>query len=127
MDQADGTHKHVVRLDVGVQDSAILQMLQRYEQLLCISPDCRQVQTDVPAKLLQDLPQIHVERLENQAQMVPVLEAGQQPHTVPAVLGVGPRQLAENHQLLLTRLEPGKQDHVQIEPWITHRAQINAL
>ena len=58
-----GAHQDVVGLDVGVQDVAALQQLERQEELLAVGAHSLDVQPHVLPVLLQHLPQVHAEGL----------------------------------------------------------------
>ena len=50
----------VVRLDVSMQDAAVLEVVQSHQHLLCIHTDSVQVQAHASTILLGQLPQVDV-------------------------------------------------------------------
>ena len=60
----------VVRLDVGVDDVALSQQLEREEELVRVRAHRVDVDAHVLAVLFQHLPQVHGERLEGEAQVL---------------------------------------------------------
>lgn len=55
-------YQDVVGFDVGVEDVAALQQLERQEQLLAVGPHRFDVEPHVFAVLLQNLPKVHAAR-----------------------------------------------------------------
>ena len=107
--------QNIVRLDVRVDHAAVLEVTQRDEHLGGKRPDAVHVQTDVAAVLLDNLPQVHVHRLEHHEHVVPELERSQEPDAVPLVLRVRVHQLLQHRNLELRRLVHGLvgADHLQ--------------
>lgn len=105
------SHQHVIRLDVAMEDPTVAQMLESQEELRGVRSYSRQLDADVAAVLLEHLPQVHFEGLEDEAQVVPEVEGREQAHAVPLVVGVPARDLGEDDKLLLSRLEPESTAH----------------
>jgi len=57
------SYQDVVRLNVGVHDVALLQEIQRKEELFGVHPDSSNVQTNVLAKTFDDVSEIHTATL----------------------------------------------------------------
>ena len=101
------SYQHVVWLDVAVKHSAVSQMLQCHEKLQGVGTHGCKADPNIAPKLLQNLPQIHTQRFEHEAQVALHLEAGEEQHAVAPVLRISSQQLPQNHQFLLTSLVPG--------------------
>ena len=54
-----GAHQYVVRLNVSMQDTTTFQQLQRKQQLLCVRPNCLDVQPHVFPIATEDLTKVH--------------------------------------------------------------------
>lgn len=53
------SYQNIVRFDVGVHDVTLLQEIQREEELFGVYPDSSNVQPNILAKTLNDVPEIH--------------------------------------------------------------------
>mmetsp|Transcript_1379 Transcript_1379/g.3523 ORF Transcript_1379/g.3523 Transcript_1379/m.3523 type:complete len:368 (+) Transcript_1379:105-1208(+) len=97
-------HQNVVGLDVGVEDPASSQQLERRQQLKRVGLHGVQVDTHASAELLHDLPQVHAQRLKDHADVVAVLEGVDQVDAVLLAPRIRPGQLLQNAHFLLRRL-----------------------
>mmetsp|Transcript_12892 Transcript_12892/g.32559 ORF Transcript_12892/g.32559 Transcript_12892/m.32559 type:complete len:310 (-) Transcript_12892:300-1229(-) len=97
-------HQNVVGLDVGVEDPARSQQLERRQQLKRVGLHGVQVDTHASAELLHDLPQVHAQRLKDHADVVAVLEGVDQVDAVLLAPRIRPGQLLQNAHFLLRRL-----------------------
>ena len=97
-------HQHVVRLDVRVQYSARPQQPERLQQLVRVRPHRLEVDADLPAELLYDLPQVEVQSLEAHAHVAPVLEMLHEVDAVALALRVRALELPQDVDLLLRGL-----------------------
>jgi hypothetical protein len=72
-----------------------LQQAQRQEKLLSISTDSPDIQANILAKTLYDIPKVHAEVLKDQAQVTSVLKRPLQPNDVFLILWIGLVELIE--------------------------------
>ena len=89
-----------------MEDGALLQQVDREQQLMRVALHRLHVQPDVVAVLLEELPQVHAQVLEHQAKVVVVVEVAIELQHVEHVRGIGLVQLLQRLQLTHTGLAP---------------------
>lgn len=89
-----------------MQDGRLLEQPKTEKELVGVTPHGVNVQPDVLAVLLQHLPQVHVEGLKDQAEVIAVVEVRKETQAVVLVLRVGGVEANEELQLLETGFVP---------------------